>query len=142
MDKFSLNKRNKIMRSVKNKGTKIECMLGKSLWKRGLRYRKNSKYVYGKPDFSFKGLKVAVFCDGEFWHGRDWETKKFEIKSNKKFWYSKIERNIERDREVNEKLINNGWIVLRFWESDILKNLEKCSNEVEEAINVARSQKN
>ena len=142
MDIFDVQKRSEIMRSIKSKGTKIEVSLGKALWAKGLRYRKNSKYVYGKPDFSFKRLKVAVFCDSEFWHGKEWETKKLEIKSNKKFWYSKIERNIERDKEVNEELINNGWSVLRFWGEDIRKNLEKCANKVEEAVSVARSQKN
>lgn len=141
-DKFSIEKRSEIMRSIKNKGTKIECLLGKTLWSKGLRYRKNSPYVYGKPDFSFKKLKVAVFCDSEFWHGKDWETKKLEIKSNKEFWYSKIERNIERDKEVTDELIKDGWTVLRFWGKEIKENPEKCAEKVKEEINVARSRRN
>lgn len=105
------------------------------MWKRGLKYRKNDKTVFGRPDFTFKRFKVAVFCDSEFWHGKDWEIKKHEHKSNIKFWYQKIERNIERDKEVNNELTKNGWKVLRFWGKEIENDLLYCVVKVENAIN-------
>lgn len=92
------------MQAVKSKGSKIETALAKALWAKGFRYRKNNKSVYGKPDFTFKKYKVAIFVDGEFWHGKDWEIRKHDHKSNQDFWLKKIERNIERDKEVNQKL--------------------------------------
>lgn len=125
----------KNMQSVKSKGSKIERMLGKELWKRGYRYRKNNNKVYGKPDFTFKKWKIAIFCDGEFWHGKDWDTRKKEHKTNKDFWHQKIERNIERDKEVNKKLKNEGWTVLRFLGKQIKSDLEKCVNEIEDQLN-------
>lgn len=128
------------MQAVKSKGSKIEQLLAKSLWKRGLRYRKNDKTVYGKPDFTFKGLKIAVFCDSEFWHGKDWENKKLEHKSNVKFWHQKIERNIERDKEVNIFLKKEGWSVLRFWGKDILQNVESCSDQIFKVFNERKQQ--
>ena len=90
------------MKQVKNKDSDIELMLRKELWSRGLRYRKNVTGIIGKPDIVFKAKKVAVFCDSEFWHGYDWENRKGDFKSNKDFWIPKIERNIERDKEVSK----------------------------------------
>lgn len=132
-DKLTPEQRRRCMQGNKAKGTRIETMLGRELWHRGLRYRKNDKSVCGTPDFSFKGRKVAVFCDGEFWHGRHWSENKNRIKSNQAFWYAKIERNMERDRRINQQLEDNGWNVLRFWETDIRKNTKKCADEIEEA---------
>ena len=126
MDKLTKEQRRKNMQAVKNKGSKIEIMLAKALWKKGFRYRKNDKTVFGKPDFTFKGLKIAVFCDSEFWHGKDWEKRKHEHKSNIEFWHKKIERNIQRDIEVNEQLRKEGWKVLRFWGKDIEKKIDFC----------------
>ena len=123
------------MKAVKSKGSKIELMLGKAMWAKGLRYRKNDKNVFGKPDFTFKKYKVAVFCDSEFWHGKDWDQKKYEHKSNIKFWHQKIGRNIERDKEVNSELLKEGWKVLRFWGKEIEKDLLHCMVKVEIAIN-------
>lgn len=122
------------MHQVKSKDTKIEVMLRKELWSRGLRYQKNSKKVFGKPDIVFIGKKVAVFCDSEFWHGYDWSNKKREFKSHQDFWIPKIERNIARDKEVNEELKNLGWIVLRFWGNDIKKNLQACADQIERTV--------
>lgn len=119
------------MRQVKNKDSKIELLLRKELWQRGLRYRKNVKTVFGKPDIAFIGKKIAVFVDSEFWHGYNWDVKKNEIKSNRDFWIAKIERNIERDAEVNEYLSNGGWIVLRFWGNDIKKDVAACADKIE-----------
>ena len=122
------------MQAVKNKNSCIERLLGKALWDRGWRYRKNDKTVFGKPDFTFKNLKIAVFCDSEYWHGKDWEVKKLDHKSNQDFWIPKIERNIQRDIEVDDKLKRQGWKVLRFWGKDIEKNLLSCIWQIEDAI--------
>lgn len=97
--------------------------------------RKNDKTVYGKPDITFKKYKLAIFVDGEFWHGKNWEIRKFDHKSNQKFWHTKIERNIERDKEVNETLSENGWQVLRFWGKEITQNLDQCIVKIKKTIN-------
>lgn len=134
MDNHTPEQRHKNMQAVKNKNTKIEVLLRKELWSRGLRYQKNSKKVFGKPDIVFIGKKVAVFCDSEFFHGYDWENKQKEIKSNRDFWIPKIERNMQRDKEVNETLEKSGWTVLRFWGNDIKKNVNDCADKIETAL--------
>lgn len=123
MDRHTPEQRRKNMQAVKSKDSKIEVILRKELWNRGLRYRKNSSKVFGKPDIVFIGKKFAVFCDSEFWHGYDWEKRKHDFKSHKDFWIPKIERNISRDKEVTEKLESEGWSVLRFWGNEIKKML-------------------
>ena len=122
------------MRQVKNKDSIIEVMLRKELWSRGLRYRKNVNSIYGKPDIVFIGKKVAVFCDSEFWHGYNWEERKHDFKSHQEFWIPKIERNMERDKEVTAELERQGWTVLRFWGRDIKKNLQECADIIEKAV--------
>ena len=122
------------MRQVRNKDSMIELVLRKELWNRGLRYRKNVKSVCGKPDIAFIGKKIAVFCDSEFWHGYNWEEKKRDFKSHQEFWIPKIERNMERDREVTEKLESEGWIVLRFWGNEIKKNTAHCADIIEGVV--------
>lgn len=134
MDNHTPEQRRKNMKAVKNKNTKIELMLRKELWKRGLHYQKNSTKVFGKPDIVFLGKKVAVFCDSEFWHGFNWEVKKNEIKSRRDFWIPKIERTIQRDLEVTAYLENHGWIVLRFWGNDIKNKTKECADIVERTI--------
>lgn len=134
MDNHSPEQRHKNMKAIKSKDTKIEVMLRKELWTRGLHYQKNSKKVFGKPDIVFIGKKVAVFCDSEFWHGYDWDNKKKEFKSHQDFWIPKIERNIARDKEVNDQLKRAGWTVLRFWGNDIKKNLQACADEIERTV--------
>ena len=119
------------MKQVKNKDSLIELMLRKELWKRGMRYRKNVKNVYGKPDIAFIGKKIAVFVDSEFWHGYNFEVNKENIHSNKKFWFNKIKRNMERDLEVTIQLRDSGWIVLRFWGNEIKKDLLGCADVIE-----------
>ena len=119
------------MSRVKNRDSKIELMLRRELWARGLRYQKNVSDIMGKPDIVFKRKKVAVFCDSEFFHGYDWKNKKKEIKSNKEFWIRKIERNIQRDKEVTTGLEADGWIVIRFWGNEIKKDLKKCADQIE-----------
>lgn len=126
MVKLTPEQRRKNMQAVKSKDTKIEVMLAKLLYGKGLRYRKNNKSVFGKPDFTFKKYKIAIFCDGDFWHGKDWEIRKYDHKTNQAFWFNKIEKNIQRDIVVNRKLEDEGWTVLRFWGSEIKKNPGKC----------------
>ena len=134
MDRLTPEQRHKNMKAVKNKNSDIEQLLRKKLWKRGLRYQKNVNRVFGHPDIVFIGKKVAVFCDSEFWHGYDWENRKNDFKSNQDFWIAKIERNIERDKEVNSKLSSEGWVVLRFWGKEIKKETDKCVAIIERAI--------
>ena len=121
----------KNMRHVHNKDSQIELMLRKELWNRNLRYRKNVNHIYGKPDIAFIGLKIAVFVDSEFWHGYDWENKSNEIKSNRDFWIPKIERNMQRDIEVTEKLRSEGWTVIRIWGDEIKKNAASVADRIE-----------
>ena len=126
------------MSRIHSKDTGIEVALRKELWSRGLRYRKNVKGIPGKPDIAFIGKKVAVFCDSEFWHGYDWEHRKYDIKTRREFWIPKIERNIERDSEVNRMLEDQGWIVLRFWGKQIQKNLSDCADIIESTVESRR----
>lgn len=130
MDRHTPEQRSKNMRAIKSTGTKDEIRLAKALWHLGYRYRKNDKTVFGKPDLTFKKYMIAVFVDSEFFHGKDWETEKQRIKSNQEFWYKKIERNIERDKEVNQYLRSDNWTVLRFWSSEIKNNLQDCVNMI------------
>lgn len=134
MDKLTKEQRHKNMVAVKNKDSNIELVLRKILWDNGYRYRKNYSKVYGKPDIVFIGKKVAVFCDSEFWHGYSWKENKDKIHSNKDFWIKKIERNMERDEEVNKKLENEGWTVLRFWGKEITKSPQECFERIVKAL--------
>ena len=121
--------RSENMRRIKAKDTKIERILAKAMWAEGLRYRKNCKSIFGKPDFCFKGKKIAIFCDSEFWHGKKFlEGEKF--KTNIDFWESKIKQNIERDKKVNQTLEKEGWTVLRFWGKEIEKSYTGCVNRI------------
>ena len=122
------------MQQVKNKDSKIEVLLRKELWSRGIRYRKNVNRIYGKPDIVFVGKKIAVFCDSEFWHGYNWEERKKDFKSHQEFWIPKIERNMERDAEVTAKLKSEGWTVIRFWGNEIKKSTARCADIIEKAV--------
>ena len=120
------------MSQVKNKNTTIELRLEAELNKRGITtYIKNHKDIPGKPDFAFVARKIAVFCDGDFWHGYNWEEAKNKIHSNKDFWIKKIGRNMARDTEVNAALEKQGWKVLRFWGHDLKKHPEQCADIIE-----------
>lgn len=134
MDNHTKEQRKKNMQAIKNRDSQIEVMLRKELWKRGLRYQKNSKKVFGKPDIVFLGKKIAVFCDSEFWHGYDWENKKKEIKSNQDFGLPKIEQNMRRDIEVTNKLKSDGWTVIRFWGNEIKSDLKNCADIIEKTV--------
>ncbi|MDD3602349.1 MAG: very short patch repair endonuclease [Sulfurovum sp.] len=122
------------MRRIKSKDTSIEIKLRKELWAKGYRYRKNCKDITGKPDICFKGKRLVIFCDSEFWHGKYLQEKKYIPKTNKEYWLPKIERNIKRDKEVNMKLKNEGWKVLRFWQKDIEKNINFCIEEIKKVL--------
>ena len=138
MDDLTPEQRRKNMRAIRSKDTTIELALRKALWQRGIRYRKNYKGLIGKPDIVIIKYRIAVFCDSDFWHGYDWENKKSRIKSNQNYWIPKIERNMKRDREVTPALVEQGWIVLRFWEHTIRKELEECVDDIQEAVDVRK----
>lgn len=121
----------KNMRNVHNKDSQIELALRRELWSRNLRNRKNVNRIFGKPDIAFIGLKIAVFVDSEFWHGYDWQNKQLEIKSNRDFWVPKIERNMQRDLEVTDRLQSDGWTVIRVWGKDIKRDVVSVADRIE-----------
>lgn len=122
------------MSRIKGKNTGIEIKLRKALYESGVRYRCNSKYIFGHPDISMKGYKIAIFCDSEFWHGYHFEENKSKIHRHTDYWIPKIERNIARDEEVNRYLQEHGYIVLRFWGKEIEKDLEGCLKKIFAAL--------
>ena len=138
VDRLTPEQRHKNMQRIRNKDSDIELLLRKELWRRCLHYRKNVKHIVGCPDIAFKGLKIAVFCDSEFWHGYDWLNRKDDFKTNREFWIAKIERNMIRDQEVNELLISNGWYVLRFWGKQIKQDVSYCADMIEQAVEERR----
>ena len=131
------------MSAIPSKNTEPELMLRRALWKENFRYRVNYKELPGKPDIAFTKYHVAVFCDGDFWHGHNWAVRglsslEVELASYSEFWRSKILRNIARDEEINGILKSQGWTVIRIWESDIRTNLEECVRSVKEALLMAK----
>lgn len=138
MDDLTPEQRKKNMQAIRSKDTTIELALRKALWQKGIRYRKNYKGLIGKPDIVITKYRIAVFCDSDFWHGYDWDNRKSRIKSNQEYWIPKIERNMNRDKEVTTTLVEQGWIVLRFWEHSIRKNLENCLEDIEDAVSIRK----
>lgn len=138
MDDLTPEQRKKNMQAIRSKDTTIELALRKALWKKGIRYRKNYKGLIGKPDIVITKYRIVVFCDSDFWHGYNWDNRKSRIKSNQEYWIPKIERNMKRDKEVTAVLVEQGWIVLRFWEHSIRKNLESCLDDIEEAVSIRK----
>jgi DNA mismatch endonuclease (patch repair protein) len=134
MDRHTPKQRSKNMAAIKSTGTKDEVRLAKGLWHLGYRYRKNNKSIFGKPDLTFKKYKIAIFVDSEFFHGKDWEAQKHRIKSNQEFWHKKIEKNIQRDIEVNNYLTSQGWRIIRFWGKEINKDLNSCISKIQKEI--------
>ena len=128
--------RRKTMSKIRGKNTTIEVTLQKALWAKGYRYRKNYKKLPGSPDICLTKYRIAIFCDSEFFHGKDWEILKprLEKSNNSEYWISKISRNRQRDDEVNKKLLYMGWTVIRFWGKDILHNTDECVKVIEETI--------
>ena len=129
----------KRMASVSLKSGKAETMLAKLLWAKGYRYRKNYRKIPGSPDIAFTKQKVAVFVDGEFWHGFDWDKRKATLKNNRDYWIEKIQENMARDMKVARQLDEMGWQIIRFWEKEVLNNVEDC---VEKCVAVMLSTQN
>lgn len=127
---YTTKQRSELMGKIKSENTKPELKLKKALWKLGYRYRKNLKKLPGSPDIVYSKHKLVIFVDGEFWHGYKWPEKKMKIKTNREFWIPKIERNMQRDQQNNQLLIDTGWHVIRFWESELRKDFDGCVNKV------------
>ena len=127
---YTTPERSKIMGKIRGKNTKPELAFRKALWQSGYRYRIDYKKLIGKPDIALKKYRTVIFIDGEFWHGYNWAERKHKIKTNREFWIPKIERNIQRDQEVNLVLKDLGYTVFRFWEGEVKKNLEQCLQHV------------
>lgn len=127
MDVLTREQRRRNMRHIRSKNTKAEVLLRKALWHMGVRYRKNYRKLPGSPDIAITKCRIAIFVDGDFWHARGHEAHPGEqIGTNKAFWQKKLKDNVERDKEVNDALTESGWLVLRFWESDVKKEPEAC----------------
>ena len=135
-------KRHNTMSKIRGKDTKPEIILRQYLWKMGMRYRKNYKKLPGRPDIAITKFKLAVFCDSEFFHGKDWDVQRSKVQkgANSDYWVKKIERNIERDRKKDKELEELGWTVIHFWSKDIEKDTESCylkiKRTIDEAINL------
>lgn len=136
MDRLTKEQRHRNMKNIKNKDTSIEVTLRKALWSKGYRYRNNDKKLPGKPDIVLSKYKIAIFCDSEFFHGKDWEVLKPQLEKGKnaEFWIKKISGNQQRDEEVNKQLQYLGWTVIRFWGKDIMKRTDECVQVIEETI--------
>lgn len=130
------------MSRIRGKNTSIENLLAHELWHRGLRFRRNGRGIYGHPDISIRKYRIAIFCDGDFWHGYDWENRKDAIKSNRDYWIAKIERNMEKDAEVNHILSSQGWTVIRLWEHEIRNDLPDAADLVMRLIGEKKAQLN
>lgn len=127
---YTTRKRSKIMSKIRGKNTKPEMAFRRALWAKGIRYRVNNKKLPGTPDLSISKYKLAIFIDGDYWHGKDWLEKREKVKTNREFWIPKIERNMQKDREVNASLDEMGFKVFRFWESEIKSDVTRCVNDV------------
>ena len=136
MDNLTEEQRKKNMQHIRSSDTKGEILLRKALWRKGYRYRKNYDKLPGKPDIALTKYKIAIFCDGEFFHGKDWASQKLKVlkSNNSDYWISKIERNMERDRENEQALMVMGWIVIRFWSKEIISNPDECIRTIDELV--------
>src|SRR5579872_2002647 len=134
MDRHTHRQRSRNMSAIRAKGTQLEVKLGKELWAKGFRYRKNYRKIKGTPDFVLTKHKVVIFCDSEFWHGKLFRKENFPVKTNRDFWYAKILRNIQHDKEVNRVLKKEGWKVFRFWGAEIILAPDKCVNKISKYI--------
>lgn len=120
------------MARVHLKHGKAETMLANTLWHSGYRYRLNYKKLPGSPDIAIPKYKIAIFVDGEFWHGYDWEARKTKLKANREYWIEKIEENIARDRRNDMRLEALGWVPVHFWEKEVKKDLAGCIRVIDE----------
>ncbi len=127
---YTTPERSKIMGKIRGKNTKPELAFRKALYATGYRYRIDYKKLIGRPDIVLKKYKTVIFIDGEYWHGHNWEERKKKIKTNREFWIPKLERNMQRDKEVNKELDRLGYKVFRFWEKEVKTELEICLKKV------------
>lgn len=136
MDRLTKEQRHKNMKNIRSKDTSIELKLRKELWRRGYWYRKNYTELPGKPDIVLTKYKIAIFCDSEFFHGKDWEVLKPQLEKGKNadFWIEKISKNQQHDDDINKQLQFLGWTVIRFWGKDIMKKTDECIQVIEENI--------
>lgn len=136
MTKLTSEQRHRNMSNIKNKDTSIELTLRHALWRRGYRYRKNYSKIPGKPDIVLTKYKLAIFCDSEFFHGKDLEILMPQLENGKNgtFWINKISGNMLRDDKVNKQLNTMGWTVVRFWGKDIMKRTDECIKVIEEVV--------
>jgi len=145
MDVLTPEQRHKCMSRIRSVDTKPEVFFRKALWKWGIRYRKNVKALFGKPDIAIKKYKIVIFIDGDFWHGQDWKKRKFSsqkelLASYPEFWQKKITRNIKRDKEVKKYYLLHGWTILRFRASVIKKDLNRCIIKTIKAIDLKKAE--
>lgn len=129
----------KRMKALSHKKSKVESILAKALWHKGYRYRLNYKKLPGTPDIALTKYKIAIFVDGEFWHGKNFDKTKNKLKNNKSYWIEKIEENIKRDLKNDNLLRQMDWYPIHFWSSDICKYLDLCITEIEETIYLINS---
>ena len=136
MDNLKQEKKKKNMQHIRSKDTQIELILRKALWHEGIRYRKYFDKLPGKPDIAITKYRIAIFCDGEFFHGKDWDKLQLKLKNsnNSEYWIKKIKRNIERDQEIEREIRAEDWTVIRFWGKDIKNNTKACIAVIKEAI--------
>lgn len=130
----------RVKRANRNIDTKHELLLRSTLWRMGLRFRKNVRVLPGKPDIVFPSAKVIVFCDGDFWHGRNWQTlhEKLMYGTNPDYWIAKIQRNMERDLHNNAMLERDDWLVIRVWENDIKKDVCQVASYIKGEVEKRR----
>jgi DNA mismatch endonuclease (patch repair protein) len=135
----------RMMAAVRNKDSKAELALRRQLHARGLRYRLHARDLPGRPDLVIHKYRLAVFVDGDFWHGNAWKVRglaRFEdqFPSNRDFWVAKIRRNMQRDQEVTAALVAGGWTVVRLWESEVLASPAAAADRVQGALRSCRGQ--
>lgn len=131
----------KRMSHVGLKRNKYEKALAKKIWHMGYRYRLNYKTLPGSPDIAILKYNLAIFVDGEFWHGKDFHERISTLTNNKSYWIEKIKENRERDRANDEKLKQLGWIPIHFWSKDIVADIDYCIDTIIDFISFQKDGK-
>lgn len=129
----------RMMSAVRSRNSKAEMLVRRELHRRGVRFRLHAKDVVGRPDIVWRGRRLAVFIDGDFWHGNAWRLRGLRsldemFPTRREWWVAKIRRNEVRDEEVNRSLAERGWMVLRFWESDVLTDVVTVADRIQAAL--------